>query len=237
MKVIICICIFYVVASCTSFNSVNSSKGLADQLGADNDSLKHILHVIIDPALQPGWVDEFSWYLEEQFPEFTIDYSLQSYRVIPSYEIPSTELIKDSIDFTLYLGKGKMTIGNSTVIVLENGKAVGSFRIKENKLSAGVSYSLHPVSFHNSFRDSELNNILENCNLVFEFSIIHDGYSRNIPGIIFYDANAFQFFSRVNQEVFPVSELYLDWIIPEKEKFRMFVNWHWEKNTGQLWSN
>jgi hypothetical protein len=234
MRTILWICILVMVACCTQKKAVNTSSELADRFIADIDSLKNLYQNIIDPVLQPGWVDEFSWYLKEQFPVFTIDYSLQSYRVVPSYEISSNEMIKDTIDFTHYLGKGKMSIANSMVLVMEDGKILGSFRLKKNESSTGVSYILNPVSFHNSFRESKLNQIIENSELVFEFSILHDGYSRNIPGIIFYDTKGFHFFSRTSQEIYPVSELYLDWIVPEKEKFRSFVNWFYEENSGSL---
>jgi|GEM_PF-6668144 len=203
---------------CCSTGDHPVSEQTISRLGREQDSLSAAYPLAVEPLIGSDWLEQYSAYIKKKFPKFTMDYSRQSFLVVPALTIPAGVLEKDNTNMLSYLDKGKLDLKFSTIYILEDGRPVGTFRL------TGNSYSpFSPGTFHASFKESQIIEILKKSDLYFEIAIKYGSGAFFIPAVVFYSYGKFQFYNSDDDTTYPIDEIYRAYS-PGKEKFDSFIN-------------
>ena len=211
--------LFLISLYCCSTNNQHISKQVIKKLEKQQDSLSLLFPSVVKPLIESDWLDQYSYYIKKKFPEFTIDYSKQDYLVVPELNIPANVIEKNNTDIAAYLKKGNLEIKYSTIYILENNRPVGTFKILRNSQNPFT-----PGTFHSSFKESKIINIIRSSDLYFEIEIKDDPIAFFIPAVVFYSQGRFQVFDTMEDKIYPINEIYRAYS-PDKEKFKKdFIN-------------
>jgi len=172
------------------------SKQVIKKLEQQQDSLSKVFPSIVKPLIESDWLSFYSSYLTQKYPEFTIDYSKQDYVVVPELNIPIDSLEKDNIDILHYLEKGNLDVNYSTIYILENKRPVGTFKITGKRNDV-----FNPGTFHESFKESKIIDLINKSDLYFEIAIKIDKGAFFIPAVVFYNHGKFQCFDGMENKV------------------------------------
>ena len=210
--------LFSIILSACSMRGQPVSKQVLKKLEHQQDSLSKIFPSVVKPLIESDWLSFYSSYLIQKYPEFTIDYAKQDYVVVPELNIPVDSLEKDNTDILHYLAKGNLKVNYSTIYILENKLPVGTFKItgKHNEV-------FNPGTFHESFKESQVIELINKSDLYFEIAIKLDEGAFFIPAVVFYHHGKFQCFDRMANKVYPINEIYRTHS-PDKESFKAFLN-------------